>query len=118
MRSEQDIPFIRPGPVSSSVFVILDMNSSWIQACIGRIVVVVVNLRVFLPTPAFLSRWQIKKKKNWGQPGGGENKSLSHNNNPLSSITDLAVSQTFMFLQSCAVKCVTSAQLTFVVIGP
>lgn len=31
---------------------------------------------------------------------GEENKSLSHNNNPLSSKTGLAVSQTFMFLQS------------------
>lgn len=49
---------------------------------------------------------------------GEENKSLSLNNNPLSSNTGLAVSQTFMFLQSCAAKCVTSAQLTFVVIGP
>lgn len=49
---------------------------------------------------------------------GEENKSLSHNNNPLSSKPGLAVSQTFMILQSCAVKCVTSAQLTFVVIGP
>lgn len=29
---------------------------------------------------------------------GGENKSLSHNNNPLSKKTGLASSQTFMFL--------------------
>lgn len=47
-----------------------------------------------------------------------EKKSLNHNNNLLSRKPDLAVSLIFMFLQSCAVKCVTSAQLTFVVIEP
>lgn len=46
-----------------------------------------------------------------------ENQSLYHNNSLLSSGTDLAGSLALMFLQSCAAKCVTSVQLTFVFTG-
>lgn len=91
-----------------------DINSNGIHACIIRVEMWGRHLLFFFPLFLLGSKWK------WGRLffEGEENKSLSHNNNPLSRKTGLAVSQTFMFLQSCAVKCVTSAQLTFVVIGP
>lgn len=49
---------------------------------------------------------------------GEENKSLSHNNNPLSCRTGLVPGHTFMLPECPEPECVTSEQLTFLLIKP